>query len=328
MDIETSTASVPDAAEVVPRLRDGERLSRAEFERRYAAHSEPRFAELIEGVVYVASPVSTEHAEPHSSLNTCLGFYRWQTPGVFVGDNETVRLSEQDEPQPDILLRIDPAARRPISQRRRWLRRRRTGTDRRGVRQSSGRGPGAQTAGLRGGWSARVHPLERVGGRAGVVRASGRALRIAGARKRWHSAQRNLPRFVAGRGGAAARRYGGPLPRRAGGPGQSRAWGVRPTAGSEGGSWSRGMNGKARGRVSGEQVVQRPVGYRPHVNLSLSTWQFSHIALPSLSRGPRVVLLPQVVFINELETSHPESDLRRGHPGTTIAPLESCRSSP
>jgi Uma2 family endonuclease len=106
MDIETSTAPVPEAAEVVPRLRDGERLSRAEFERRYAAHSEPRFAELIEGVVYVASPVSTEHAEPHSSLNTCLGFYRACTPGVFEGANATVRLSEQDEPQSDIYLRI------------------------------------------------------------------------------------------------------------------------------------------------------------------------------------------------------------------------------
>ena len=40
-----------------PPLNAGDRLSRAEFERRYQAHPEITKAELIEGVVHMPSPV-------------------------------------------------------------------------------------------------------------------------------------------------------------------------------------------------------------------------------------------------------------------------------
>lgn len=50
----------------VPPLESGDRLTRAEFERRYEATPEKFKAELIEGVVYVASPVRAFHGVPHA----------------------------------------------------------------------------------------------------------------------------------------------------------------------------------------------------------------------------------------------------------------------
>lgn len=100
----TSTAS-----ECPPELRAGDRLSRLEFERRYAASPNVKKAELIEGVVYMPSPVSQEeHGGPHFDMIGWLGFYRACTPGVQGGDNSTIRLDLDNEPQPDAFLRILP----------------------------------------------------------------------------------------------------------------------------------------------------------------------------------------------------------------------------
>lgn len=94
----------------LPTLENGDRLSRHEFERRYQALPQLKKAELIEGVVYVASPVRIrKHANPHSQMITWLGVYEAATPGVMVGDNATVQLDLDNEPQPDALLRIDAA---------------------------------------------------------------------------------------------------------------------------------------------------------------------------------------------------------------------------
>ena len=93
----------------LPPLRAGDRLTRAEFERRYEAMPEVTKAELIEGVVYMPSPVSTdEHGAPHADTITWMGVYRAFTPGVQVGDNSTLRLDLNNEPQPDAFLRILP----------------------------------------------------------------------------------------------------------------------------------------------------------------------------------------------------------------------------
>jgi Uma2 family endonuclease len=71
---------------------------------------EAKKAELIEGVVYVASPVRvSRHGQPHSDVVGWLVAYRSATPGVMVCDNTTVRLDAENEPQPDALLRIDEA---------------------------------------------------------------------------------------------------------------------------------------------------------------------------------------------------------------------------
>lgn len=89
-------------------LENGDRLNRDEFERRYAA-SKIKKAELIEGIVYVASPLRfTPHGKPHSNIITWLGTYQAAIAGLEVGIEPTVRLDGDNEPQPDaILFRID-----------------------------------------------------------------------------------------------------------------------------------------------------------------------------------------------------------------------------
>ncbi len=92
-------------------LENGDTLTRCEFERRYAAMPHVKKAELIEGIVYMASPLRFEpHAEPHADLITWLGIYKVATPGTRLGDNSTVRLDLDNEPQPDAILLIDPRA--------------------------------------------------------------------------------------------------------------------------------------------------------------------------------------------------------------------------
>src|SRR5687767_6572301 len=105
------TPSEPNTKEVssVPRLEDGQRLSREEFERRYDAMPELKKAELLEGVVHMPSPVRHEyHGEPHAHLTIWLGIYKLSTPGVRIGIESTVRLDLQNEPQPDVVFFIDP----------------------------------------------------------------------------------------------------------------------------------------------------------------------------------------------------------------------------
>ena len=77
-------------------LEQGDRLTRDEFERRYQRMRRLRKAELIEGTVFMPSPVrATKHAEPHNFL---------ETPGFRCFDNSTVRLDLDNEPQPDLVL--------------------------------------------------------------------------------------------------------------------------------------------------------------------------------------------------------------------------------
>src|SRR5271170_1805556 len=83
----------------IPPLRDGERLTRAEFERRYNAMPEVKKAELIEGVVHMPSPVRYQHhGRPDRLLNIWMGLYELNTPGVEGGNNSSVRLGADGEP--------------------------------------------------------------------------------------------------------------------------------------------------------------------------------------------------------------------------------------
>jgi Uma2 family endonuclease len=91
----------------IPPLQSGDHLTVEEFERRYDAMPNLKKAELIEGVVYVGSPVSEDHAGPHFDFVAWLGIYRWATPGVLGGDNASLRLDLRNMPQPDAYLRID-----------------------------------------------------------------------------------------------------------------------------------------------------------------------------------------------------------------------------
>jgi Uma2 family endonuclease len=107
----SSPPAVPEGAvnAEIPLLENGDRLTRAEFERRYEAMPQLKKAELIEGVVYVPSPTRLRrHGRPHGRLVTWLGVYEANTPGVEIGDNTTARLDLDNEPQPDALLLIAP----------------------------------------------------------------------------------------------------------------------------------------------------------------------------------------------------------------------------
>src|SRR6186713_1233172 len=91
-------ASPPDlvkpTAEQIPPLENGDRLTRAEFERRYEAMPGLKKAELVEGVVYVPSPVRhVQHGRPSSNIEIWLGTYRVSMPGTDSGGNSTVRLA-------------------------------------------------------------------------------------------------------------------------------------------------------------------------------------------------------------------------------------------
>ncbi|HEY9664263.1 MAG TPA: Uma2 family endonuclease [Allocoleopsis sp.] len=101
----------PSQRLTIPPLENGDRLSRYEFERRYNAMPNLKKAELIEGIVYMPAALRfRSHGQPHSRIIGWLITYEAATPRVAVGDNPTVRLDTDNEPQPDAVLFIDEAA--------------------------------------------------------------------------------------------------------------------------------------------------------------------------------------------------------------------------
>jgi len=90
-----------------PPLRDGDRLGREEFLRRWEAMPDLKRAELIDGVVYMPSPVGLKHNDFQFVLSNWLGGYVARTPGCR-GGLEGTWLMGADVPQPDVTLRILP----------------------------------------------------------------------------------------------------------------------------------------------------------------------------------------------------------------------------
>jgi len=89
-------------------FESGDRMSREEFHRLYEETPDDFKAELIGGIVYVASPLRRRHGTVHLRVAGILASYNAATPGVEAADNATVLLGAQAEPQPDLLLRILP----------------------------------------------------------------------------------------------------------------------------------------------------------------------------------------------------------------------------
>ncbi|HEY8749165.1 MAG TPA: Uma2 family endonuclease [Tepidisphaeraceae bacterium] len=89
-------------------LQSGDRMTREEFHRIYEKTPRHIKAELIGGTVYVASPLRLTHGNGHLHLGMLFAAFELNTPGVQGGDNTTVILGEDSEPQPDLLLRILP----------------------------------------------------------------------------------------------------------------------------------------------------------------------------------------------------------------------------
>lgn len=76
------------SSSTLPPLKNGDRLTCAEFERRYAAMPNLKKAELIEGIVSMAAALRLKHhGEPHSHLIIWLGMYKVATPGLIIVDN-------------------------------------------------------------------------------------------------------------------------------------------------------------------------------------------------------------------------------------------------
>jgi Uma2 family endonuclease len=86
-------------------LETGDNLTREEFHRRYLARPDIKKAELIDGVVYVPSPVRLRrHGRPHGFVMGWLSHYVAAVPDVVLGDNTTVYLDGGGEVQPDAFL--------------------------------------------------------------------------------------------------------------------------------------------------------------------------------------------------------------------------------
>ena len=94
----------------LPPLRNGDNLTREEFERRWDLHPEIKHAELIDGLVYLEVTVGWDHGSRHILAGTWLGAYWGGRAGLQVCDNSTVRLPDGSEVQPDLLLRITEEA--------------------------------------------------------------------------------------------------------------------------------------------------------------------------------------------------------------------------
>ena len=96
--------TIANSAPTLTILENGDRLNRLEFERRYTA-SKVKKAELIEGLVYLGSSVRfNTHAKPHAQIVAWLGTYQAISSDLKVGINPTVRLDDENEPQPDAVL--------------------------------------------------------------------------------------------------------------------------------------------------------------------------------------------------------------------------------
>src|SRR2546425_9070655 len=93
------------AESTIQPLESGDRLTSREFLRRYEAMPQVKKAELIEGIVYMGSPVRlTQHAKPDNLIQTWLGYYAGRTPGTECATNATDPLDVDNVPQPDALL--------------------------------------------------------------------------------------------------------------------------------------------------------------------------------------------------------------------------------
>lgn len=94
--------------EEFPLLENGDHLDQKTFHALYEQTPEGFRAELIGGVVFVASPVRYRHRGGTFYVSNWLGAYQQHTPGVEGLGEGTVILGPEDEPEPDATLSILP----------------------------------------------------------------------------------------------------------------------------------------------------------------------------------------------------------------------------
>ena len=174
----TTTKAAPST------LVEGQRLDQPTFHALYEAMPPGTRAELIDGVVYMPSPVGLAHGRAEVPVIVWLDYYAENTPGVEVLDNATTILGWKSEPQPDGLLRILPEC-----GGRTWdeggVRRRRAGARRRGFQGHSVRRPRAEEGRLRAGRGAGIRRARDRSGRDLLVRPGTRRAGATIDRRRW-----------------------------------------------------------------------------------------------------------------------------------------------
>src|SRR5680860_128849 len=90
----------------LPRLASGDRLDAEQFWARYQVTPEVT-AERIRGRVFVMSPLrAAGHGDPHALLAGWLFHFAMHREHVIVSDNATIRLDADNDPQPDLCMRI------------------------------------------------------------------------------------------------------------------------------------------------------------------------------------------------------------------------------
>ncbi|HEY3857616.1 MAG TPA: Uma2 family endonuclease [Verrucomicrobiae bacterium] len=94
----------------VPQLLNGDHLNVPEFEQRYEIFDEDRRAELIEGIVVMSPPISSDHGKANISLAWLLSQYAVGTPRTAAAVNTSIRLDGTNEYQPDVMVWIETGA--------------------------------------------------------------------------------------------------------------------------------------------------------------------------------------------------------------------------
>ncbi len=90
----------------LPPLVAGQHLDQPTFHQRYEAMPPETRAELVDGVVYMPSPLIYDHGEEDCNVGGWLFHYKVFTRGVHSPINATVKLDRKGEPQPDCQLFI------------------------------------------------------------------------------------------------------------------------------------------------------------------------------------------------------------------------------
>jgi hypothetical protein len=98
----------PPRTRSLPPLQNGDQLDQPTFHARYEAMPEDCRAELIGGIVYMASPQKLPHSTAHVRVSHWLGEYAEATPGTEALLNNTQILGPDSEPEPDACLFVLP----------------------------------------------------------------------------------------------------------------------------------------------------------------------------------------------------------------------------
>jgi Uma2 family endonuclease len=105
-----SVARLVEEAKPLVLLQTGDRMNQRTFHRLYLQTPDQFKAELIGGVVYVASPVTLRHGGPHQRLSVWIGNYSADTDGTDAFIDTTMIMADDSEPQPDLSMVVLPEA--------------------------------------------------------------------------------------------------------------------------------------------------------------------------------------------------------------------------